>query len=63
MNNIDEFITQVLLHGFKGFKNMEYWEIEFFLHQHKWATLDQTDKDRIEKKNINLKQEKEQDEN
>ena len=63
MNNIDEFITQVLLHGFKGFKNMEYWEIEFFLHQHKWAKLDHTDKERIEKKNINLQQETEQDEN
>ena len=63
MNNIDKFLTQVLLHGFKGFKNMEYWEIEFFLNQHKWATLDQKNKELITKKNINLKQENEQDEN
>ena len=39
MNNLEQFITHVLLNGFKGFKNMEYWEIEFFLHQHKWADL------------------------
>ena len=37
MNNEEKFITQILLHGFKGFKNMEYWEIEFFLNQHKWV--------------------------
>ena len=47
MNNLEQFITQVLLNGFKGFKNMEYWEIEFFLHQHKWADLKKTEQIKI----------------
>ena len=63
MTNDEKFITQILLHGFKGFKNMEYWEIEFFLNQHKWAKLDQKDKELIKKKNIKIKKENEQDEN
>ena len=37
--NIERFVTHILLHGFKGFRNMEYWEIEFFLHRHKWASV------------------------
>ena len=53
MNNLEQFITHVLLNGFKGFKNMEYWEIEFFLHQHKWADLKK--KEQIKKTDIKIK--------
>jgi len=59
MNNLEQFITQILLNGFKGFKNMDYWEIEFFLHQHKWADL--TKKENIEKKHIKIKEENDED--
>ena len=59
MNNMEQFITHILLHGFKGFKNMEYWEIEFFLHQHKWAGLQK--KDGIKKTDIKIKEEKDED--
>ena len=55
MNNLEQFITQILLHGFKGFKNMEYWEIEFFLHKNKWVEL--KDKNNIKKQTIKLKDE------
>lgn len=58
MNNLEQFITQVLLNGFKGFKNMEYWEIEFFLHQHKWADLKKTEQ--IKKTDIKIKEEKDE---
>ena len=61
MNNEEKFITQILLHGFKGFRNMEYWEIEFFLNQHKW--VDVPVKDNLMKTDIAIKQEKEKDEN
>ena len=56
MNNLEQFITQILLHGFKGFKNMEYWEIEFFLHKNKWAKAD-PNKTNLEKKDIEIKKE------
>jgi hypothetical protein len=55
MNNLEQFITHVLLNGFKGFKNMEYWEIEFFLHQHKLADLKK--KEQIKKTDIKIKEE------
>ena len=55
MNNEEKFITQILLHGFKGFKNMEYWEIEFFLHKNKWVEL--KDKNNINKQTIKTKDE------
>lgn len=58
MNNLEQFITQVLLNGFKGFKNMEYWEIEFFLHQHKWADLKKTEQ--IKKTDIKITEEKDE---
>ena len=59
MNNLEQFITHILLNGFKGFKNMEYWEIEFFLHQHKWADLTATQN--IKKKHIKIKEETDED--
>jgi len=56
MNNLEQFITQILLHGFKGFKHMEYWEIEFFLHKNKWAKVD-SNKTNLEKKDIEINKE------
>ena len=60
MNNEEKFITQILLHGFKGFRNMEFWEIEFFLNQHKWVKAPV--KENIKKTDITIEQEKEKNE-
>jgi hypothetical protein len=54
---MEQFLTQVLLHGFKGFKNMTYFEIEFFLHQHKWVDATNKDSETINKKHIKLTEE------
>tara|TARA_B100000780_G_C21106495_1_gene446884 strand:- start:361 stop:537 length:177 start_codon:yes stop_codon:yes gene_type:complete len=58
---MDKFLTQVLLHGFKGFKNMTYFEIEFFLHQHKWVKANNLDNKTLNKQQIKIKEENNED--